>query len=404
MNILFVHELDWLNVVVYELHSLSELLCRSGHRVYAIDYESKWGKHSTMGIGTLKTRVFDGIGRAYPDASVTLRRPGFIRIPGLSRLTAFLTHYWEIQRTIRDKAIEVIVLYSVPTNGLQTVYLARKFGIPVIFRSIDVLNQLVPYPVLRPITHLLERKVYSSVDLILTLTPRLSQYVINMGASETRVKLLPPGVETGLFHPGVDCTDIRQKWDINEQDKVILFIGTLFEFSGLDAFISRFREVIREIPEAKLLIVGDGPQRLRLEKIIAELGLKKQVSITGYQPYQDMPRYINLAAVCINPFLVNKTTRDIIPTKVLQYLACGKGVVCTPLPGTKALLPPVSSGMIYASDIDEIIDKVIHLLKSPRYRQQLGQAALNYIKAAHSYDKIGHELEAILQNVKDRRI
>ena len=49
----------------------------------------------------------------------------------------------KIAKTIREKNIDAIVLYSVPTNGLQTLRLAKKFNIPVIFRSIDILNQLV---------------------------------------------------------------------------------------------------------------------------------------------------------------------------------------------------------------------------------------------------------------------
>jgi len=399
MNILFVHEIDWLRKVVFEIHTLSELLSLSGHRVYAIDYESMWIKSKPFDFGNLRTRILDGVGRAYPGASVCLRRPGFIKIPGLSRLSAAFTHYREIQKTIKEKDIDVIMLYSVPTNGLQTIRWGRKLGVPVVFRAIDIPNQLVPNPVLRPIARILERKVYSNVDLILTISPRLSQYVINMGASEARVKLLPLGIDTELFHPNLDCTEVRQKWGFGENDHIIVFIGTLFDFSGLDAFIQQFTEVVRKIPEAKLLIVGDGPQRSKLEAIIAELGLQKQAIITGFQPYQTMPQYINLAAICINTFLITDTTRDIFPTKIVQYLACGKAVIATPLPGMIALIPGEHQGIVYADSPGDMVTKVISLLKSSEHRQQLEQAGLNYVKQAHSYDKIAHQLEAVLSQI-----
>ena len=202
MNILFVHEVDWLRKVVFEIHTLSELLSLSGHRVYAIDYESMWVRNKPLDFGTLKTQTLEGIARAYPGASVCLKRPGFIKIPGLSRLSAAFTHYREIQKTIKEKNIDVIILYSVPTNGLQTIHLAKKFGVPVVFRSIDILNQLTPTRLLSPITRLLERKVYSSADLILTISPRLSQYVTGMGAPESRVKLLLLGVDTDYVQAG----------------------------------------------------------------------------------------------------------------------------------------------------------------------------------------------------------
>jgi len=397
VNVLFVHEVDWLTKVVFEIHNLAEALSLLDHQVYAIDYESTWRRNGPFRLGSLKTKEFDGISRALRGASVCLRRPGFIKVPGFSRLSAAFTHYLEIGRTIKEKGIDVIVLYSVPSNGLQTIHLARRFGIPVVFRSIDILHQMVPYSALRPVTKLLERRVYSKVDMILTITPNLSSYVTGMGAAESKVKLLPLPIDTKIFHPSVDCSEVRQKWGLSEQDQVVVFIGTLFEFSGLDGFIRQFPRVIEAIPEAKLLIVGDGPQRSKLEKIITELGLGRQAIITGFQPYQTMPQYINLATVCINPFLVTEATRDIFPGKIIQYLACGKVVLATPLPGTLALISGEQQGVVYAGSADETTKEIVRLLESAEHRQQLGRAGLNYVKQVHSHERIVHQLEAELE-------
>jgi len=399
MNILFVHEVDWLNKVVFEIHNLSESLSLLGHQVYAIDYENTWNRKGLFDLGSLKTKEFDGVSRALPAASVCLKRPGFIKIPGLSRLSASFTQYLEIQRTIREKNIDVIILYSIPTNGLQTIHLARKLGVPVVFRSIDILHLLVPNPVLRPITKILEKKVYSKVDLVLPNTPQYLRYVLNMGATESKVKLLLFPIDTNIFRPSVDCSKVRQKWGLGEKDQIIVFIGTLFEFSGLDGFIRQFPRVIEEIPGTKLLIVGDGPQRPKLERIITELGLEKRVIITGFQPYQTMPQYISLATVCINPFLNTDTTKDIFPGKIIQYIACGKATIATPLLGITSLLPGESHGVIYTNSADGMARKVIGLLKSAEHRQQLGQAGLNYVKQVHDQQKIAHQLEAELIEV-----
>lgn len=399
MNILFVHEVDWLAKVVFDIHFLAEALSLRGHKIFAVDYENGWSRDGLFDLGSLKTKEVEGISRAFSGASVSLRRPGFIKIPGLSRISAAFTHYSEIQRTIREKGIDAIVLYSVPTNGLQTIHLARKFNIPVVFRSIDILNQLVPYPVLRPITRFLERKVYSGVDMLLTLTPSLSEYVIHKGANEAKVRLLLMPVDTNLFRPSHDLAEIRQKWNISEKDQVIVYIGTLFDFSGLDVLIRQFPDIIKSVPEARLLIVGDGPQRPKLERMIAELALEKQVTITGFQPYPTMPQYINLAALCINPFLLTDATRDIFPGKIVQYLACGKAVVATPLSGMKAVIPGEQQGVVYTDDTHDMGEKVVSLLKSGEYREKLGQQGLTYIRQKHSYDTIALELETILEKL-----
>ncbi|MFC1872232.1 glycosyltransferase family 4 protein, partial [Chloroflexota bacterium] len=385
-------------------HSLSESMSLLGHRVYAIDYKETWGGNRFFGLDNLRTREYNEVSRAVTGSSVCLRRPGSIRIAGLGRLSAGFTHFLEIQRIIKEKAIDVIVLYSVPTNGLQTIGLARKFNIPVVFRSIDILNQLVPFRVLRPITRLLERIVYSKVDLILSLTPTLSDYVIEKGAEKTKIKLLPMPVDTVLFHPSIDCTEIHHKWGLDENDQVILFMGTLFSFSGLDTFIPRFAEVVKQVPQAKLLIVGDGPQRPELEELIAGLGLRERVIITGFQPYETMPQYINLATLCINTFLTTGATRDIFPGKIVQYLACGKAVIATYLPGMIAVISGEEQGVVYVSNADEMEMNVVSLLRSTEPRQKLERNGLNYVLQVHSYEIIARQLEARLeQAIKEKQ-
>jgi glycosyltransferase involved in cell wall biosynthesis len=225
-----------------------------------------------------------------------------------------------------------------------------------------------------------------------------------MGAHDTRVKLLLMPVDTNLFHPSVDFTEVRRKWGLTDQNLVILFIGTLFDFSGLDVLIPQFPEVLKEIPEARLLIVGDGPQRPKLEKIIAEVDLKQKVIITGFQPYETMPQYINLATVCINTFLITDATRDIFPGKIVQYLACGKAVIATRLPGMVAVIAGEGQGVAYADTVDGMTEEIIALLGSNERRQKLEQAGLSYVTQVHSYDKISQELEASLEKaIKEKK-
>ncbi len=403
MNILFIHEIDWLKKVVFEIHTLSELLSLFGHNVYVIDYESMWQKDGFFDFGSLRTRVVDNVNRAYPDAKVKLIRPGFIKIPGISRFSALFTQQWEIRRTIKEKKIDAIVLYSVPTSGWQAVNLAKKFNVPVVFRSIDVLNQMVTSPLLRPLTRLLEKRVYSRADYILALTPKMSKYVVDLGADPSKVGLLLIPVDTDMFKPGPVAGELRRKWGLGADDAVILFIGTLFDFSGLDILIRHFHEVVKEVPQAKLLLVGDGPQRPALEKIIVATGMQKSVIITGFQPYDTMPQYINMSTLCINTFVVNDTTRDIFPSKIVQYLACGRGVVATRLPGMAAVIQGEEQGVVYGDSVDEIPGKIIGLLKAPERMKRLEWAGLTYAREKHSNEKIARQLEEkLVEAIKEK--
>jgi glycosyltransferase involved in cell wall biosynthesis len=394
MNILFIHEVDWMDKVVFEMHNLSEILSKN-HRVFAIDYEEKWKNDSLFDMGTLKTREFRHVSRAYNGADVTVRRPGMIKLPLLSRLSAFFTHYYEIKKTIKEEKIDAIVLYSAPTNGLQTLHIAKKYNIPVIFRSIDILNQLVPQWFLRIPTRLIENVIYKNVDRIVAITPKLSDYVAKMGADEKKVELLFTGVDTNKFNSCVETTTLREKLDINRDDKVIVFIGTLFDFSGVDQYVEQFPKVLKEFPEAKLVIVGHGDLLEKLKKLVNSMKLNEKVILTGYQSYEMMPRYINLSEICINPFQINNTTRDIMPCKILQYLACGKPVLATPLPGMKAIIPNEDYGVIY-SDIDEFAENTVKLLRDDEKMRNIGEKGMTYVKKKHGWNEIAQRLEAML--------
>jgi glycosyltransferase involved in cell wall biosynthesis len=403
MNVLFIHEVDWLNKVVFDIHTLAEALSLRGHQVYAIDYENTWKRNNLCDLGTLKTRTFSNVSRALPGSKVTLIRPGFLKIGGISRITAAVTSYFTIRKTVKSNKIDAIILYSVPTSGLQAISAAKKYRIPVIFRAIDVLNRLVAYPPLRRPTRMLEKKVYPQADMILSLSPALSRYVEQLGAKKEKIKELLIPVDTNIFHPMPPPQELRKKWGFKPGDKVVLFIGTLFDFTGLDTVIPGFAGVIKEIPEARLLIVGDGPQRPKLENIIKETGLGGKVTITGFQPYNTMPQYIALAEVCFNSFMMTDATRDIFPGKLVQYLACAKPVVSTPLPGVTAITPGEEQGMVFAIDAEEITKKIIVLLKDKAYRERLGQNGLEYAVKYHSLAAITGQLESSLQEAVNKK-
>lgn len=397
MNVLFVCEYDWFKSIVFDIHMLAEGLSLRGHRVYAVDYE--WDEKSGIRFQTVEVNA----SRIYPEAKVMLRRPGFVRIHfgslkllPLEYFSALIMQYLEIRKVIREKQIDVVVLYSVLTNGVTTVHLARSLGVPVVHRNIDMLHNLSSSLVKRQATKFFEKKVYPAVDLLLALTPNYAEYLERFGANSSRIKLLLFPIDTSLFHQGIDYSQIRQKWGVTNKDKVLVWMGTLYRFSGLPELLREFPALVKRVPNAKLVIVGDGPIRLSLELSVKELGLEGRVTITGYQPFQTMPQFINMADLCINAFVVNEITKDLFSAKVIQYLACGKPVVCSSLPGMMTLLPGESCGIVYAENTADMVVKIADLLLSDERRSRLGQAGLGYVRREHSCKQIIGQFEAAL--------
>lgn len=410
MNILFVVEVDWQKTYVLDVHNLSESLSILGHNVFIIDFPRKQPKKGRFDFGSLRTEELrDVAGRSNAKSSVTIVRPGFIRIPGVELATAMVTHYLAIEMVIRQYKIDAIVLYSVSTNGVQTIKLAKKYGIPVVFRSLDRLHDLVPYPYgfLSPVTFSLEAWVYSRVDKILPASPNLSDYTLRMCADKDKIEFLSFGVDMNSFSPFVNSNKLKDSLGLASDDRIVEFVGTLFEFCGLDSYMKQFSQVVAEIPKTKLLIVGDGPLKRNLKDLASRFELDEHVMLTGFQPFDMIPQYINLADICISPFPIVDVTRDIMPGKIVQYLACGKPVLATPLPGTVSLISGPEQGIVY-SDLKEFGKQTVALLKDLAWAKEIGWNGYNHAKANYDEEKLANNLERILDrlinNKTDRKV
>ena len=395
--------------VVYDLHILAEGLSLLGHKVYAIDPGEQSEKQHDSNLPS----EFQKVSRTFSEACVLLKSPRFPRpslgkfsinpeIPGVKHIYRFRKIYSEIDKVLRDEKIDIIVLYSAARSAVQTVRLAKKYNIPVVFRNVDMLYKLWSSFLERIVVKIHEKYVYPRMDMLLALTPKYAEYLIRLGADKTKIELLPFPIDVEQFHPTVDSSEIRHRWGLDDNDQVIVFIGTLYEFGGLIEFTRQFLSVLKQVPRAKLLIVGDGPIRPTLEEIVAGLNLKEHVIFTGYQPFSHMPQYVNAATVCLNVFPINKNTKDIFSAKIIQYLSCGKATVSSALPGITTALPSESCGVVYADTIDDVVEKIVDMLKSPEQRKRLEKVGLEYIKQTHSHNKVILRLEEILTKVKER--
>jgi len=393
MKILIVHEVNYLKKIIYEFQILPEILSMLGHEVTIIDYDDTWKTSSNGEASSLKTRVHQRVHRAYDAASVTVVRPGMIRLPLVSRVSAAVTSGIEAYRFLRDYSPDGVLLYGLPTVGIQTLLAARQFGVPVIFRSIDILNQLVPSKVLVPVTRMMERYVYNHVDAILTVTVHLKNHVLSYGVPDRRVTVLPSGVDTTMFSGGPRNHALLRNWGIGPDDPVILFMGTIYKFSGLDRVIRDFPRLLGRHPRTKLLIVGCGESEELLKKLTLESGIAGNVVFGGLQPYSALPDIIRSSDICINPFEVNSITRDILPTKLFQYLACGKPVVATSLPGTLPFLAGEEHGMIYCS-LDDFVDRIADLIDTPARCAELGRKGVEVTTANYEWKRIAETMAA----------
>ena len=388
MNILVIHEIDWVNKVIFEPHHLSELFSKFGHNVFVIDCPDSENKTFTSGF---KTKTIHNYSRVYDDASITLIHPPSILIKGLTRISHFLTCKKIIKKTILKNKIDIIFLYGSITNGIQTLQIAKELQIPVIFRLLDVAHGLVKIPILKNLAKKYESIVLSNSLKVLTTTPDMTRYSIEMGAKKESVEYFPLGINTDNFKPLKKDVSFRESLGISENDHVIIFVGTIYPFAGLMQIVNNFENLKKENQNIKLIIVGGGPSYSELKKLVIEKNLESEIILTNFIDQNEIPKYISLADICINPFEINYLTDRIIPTKIIEYLACGKPVLSTPLSGTKELLPDEKFGILY-SNSDNFVNTLSTLLLDKNKLKQLGEQAFEYAQKNHNWNILSKQL------------
>src|SRR2546427_7282544 len=138
-----------------------EHLSRIGHEVRVIDFQAKGCNGG--GLLTPRETTTRALFRTDPLSTIRLIRPGVIKVAGIRRASSFLPQFKSIfSHMIR--CCDIIVLYSVPTNGLQTLFSSKILSKPIVFHSFDVLHRMTGYRYLVPPTWALERFVYNRVD------------------------------------------------------------------------------------------------------------------------------------------------------------------------------------------------------------------------------------------------
>lgn len=394
MKILIIHEIDWLKKVPFEPHHLAELFSLKGHEVFVIDCRDADIKNLTNGF---RTEIISKYNRIYENASITIIHPPSLLVKGLNRITHFLTCQNVIKKTIIENKIDLILLYGVATNGIQTIKTAYKMKIPLIFRALDIAHGLVRIPILRQLAKKCEIIVIKNATKVLATTPELTRYAIEMGAKNEKVEHFSLGINALDFKPMNRDLQLAKSLGISEQDSVVVFIGTVYNFAGLGKMITNFHILLDKIKNIKLVIVGGGPYFGKLKSLVKERNHESYVLLTGFKPQKDLPKYISLADICINPFEVNYVTDRIIPTKILEYLACAKPVLSTPLRGTKELLPNEDYGIVYSSS-DTFVQTLAELLTNKPKLNELGENGYDYVKKHYDWNILCDELIKKFEN------
>jgi len=391
MKILYVQDTDWIRRNPIQHTHLAERLVLRGHQIRAIDYEILWRDEGRKELFSKReefsvSRIFDG-------ANITVIRPRILKVPVLDYVSMVFSYRKEINYQIEEFKPDVII-----GNDILTTYLAyrvaSKKNIPTVFYAIDIEHKLVPYKFLQPMGKIIEKRNIRTADWTIAINEGLREYTILMGANPDKTLVIRAGISPEQFNPSIDGNEIREQYSIKKDDIVLLFMGWLYNFSGLKEVAMELSE--RNLENVKFLIVGDGDAFDDMQKIRDEYDMQSKIILTGRQPYKSMPKFIAASDICLLPAYNNKIMRDIVPIKMYEYMAMQKPVIATKLPGVMKEFGE-DNGMVYIDNPKDAVAKALELVQGGRI-EELGQKARKFV-IRNSWDNITDEFESFLKEV-----
>jgi glycosyltransferase involved in cell wall biosynthesis len=239
---------------------------------------------------------------------------------------------------------------------------------------------------------------YRITDFLCNLTTQVSpegleRYVRIGAVPENKIRYIPNGVDTQRLRPNPEARRrLREEQGLGT-DFAWLAVGRFDPQKDYFNMLRAFASVIREKPEAQLLIVGDGPLRLAAEELAQNIGLKDKVRFLG--TYRDVPGLMNAA-----DSYVMSSAWEGMPMVLLEAGATGLPIVATDVGGNREVVRNGETGfLVTANDPAALADAMVHLMDlSKRERQRMGKAGRQYIEANYSINRILDIWEALYRD------
>jgi glycosyltransferase involved in cell wall biosynthesis len=208
---------------------------------------------------------------------------------------------------------------------------------------------------------------------------------------DPRVAEMPNGVDTARFHPGLDGRAIRDRYGIAPDAPLALFVGGLdtpHYFKGVDVLLKALARL--EIPDARLMLVGDGDLRLRYEHLAAELGIAARVTFCGRVPDADLPQHY---AACDLLVLPSTTMGEAFGIVLLEAMACGKPVIASNLPGVRTVVDPGVDGLLAEpGSVDDLTVRLDDLIARRDQHAAMGQRGRDKAVRCYDWERINERL------------
>jgi glycosyltransferase involved in cell wall biosynthesis len=232
-------------------------------------------------------------------------------------------------------------------------------------------------------------RVFRAARGIVAVSQEVKEYLSRWGVTN-KVQVIPNGVNRQRFSHSLQAAIPK-----NPNTFTVGFVGSLKPWHGLSHLVSAFTQLHQRVPQARLLVVGDGPQRDTLQAELEQRNLSQVTHFTGAVSPEQIPALLASMDVAVAPYPGNLDFY-FSPLKVVEYMAAGVPVVVSDIGQLAHLVSHGETGWLCPpGDEGALAAALEHLWLSPDLRERLGQAGRQYILTHHTWEKVAEQILAM---------
>ena len=292
--------------------------------------------------------------------------------------------------------LSIVHTHSAFVTGWMGARLARRLHVPHVFTYHTQLEEYAHYfpfesRLTRNAAASLTRSHCNAADVVIVPTRAMEERLRQLGV-RPRIEVVPSGIDVGLFAGGRRRDDLRRRLGVTASDKMVLAVGRLGREKNLELTLGAFARL--DFPEARLVLIGDGPQREMLERTAVRLGIAGRTTFAGEFSRDSLPDVY--ASADVLAFTSRSETQGLV---LVEALAAGLAVVAVDTPQTRDVLG--DEGTVVGSDAAAIAAAIAAALQ--RSLTAGRHVAAASIASRFDAGKVGGRIRAIYEGLADSR-
>ena len=317
-------------------------------------------------------------------------------------LLFFVRSAWFLALRQFGEPYDLIHVHSVPDFEVFATFVPKLFGTRVI---LDI-HDIVPEFYASKFGVKEDSLVFRALVMLERLSIRYANHVIianHIWYDKLVTRSVRPEKCTAIInYPDPSIFSRRGRPARPGDDFVLCYPGTLSRHQGLDIAIEAVALLHRDVPELRLQLIGDGPERESLKRLIRERGLEDRVSLTGMIPMEKVAEVMEGVDLGIVPKRADSFGNEAFSTKIMEFMAMNVPVLASRTRIDEYYFNDRIVQFFESGNASDLAEKILFLYSSPERRAELRSASAEYI-AMNSWDIRQHEYFGLVDRLVVKR-